>query len=77
MGFAPPSGSAVVRTLEKEGVRLPFAEKLGFSNKQELNALEIVVRGVMAIQSGENPRVIEQKLNTFLPPKQRASKEAA
>jgi chemotaxis protein MotA len=58
-------------------VFMPFAEKLGFSNKQELNALEIVVRGVMAIQSGENPRVIEQKLNTFLPPKQRVSKEAA
>lgn len=58
-------------------VFMPFAEKLGFSNKQELNVLEIVVRGVMAIQSGENPRVIEQKLSTFLPPKQRVSKEAA
>ncbi len=59
-------------------VFLPFAEKLGFINKQELLAMEIVVRGIMAIQSGENPRVIEQKLNTFLPPKIRAAaKEAA
>ena len=57
---------------------LPFAEKLGFTNKQELMAMEIVVRGIMAIQSGENPRVIEQKLNTFVPPKLRAgSQEAA
>lgn len=56
---------------------LPFAEKLGFINKQELLAMEIVVRGIMAIQSGENPRVIEQKLNTFVPPKQRASQEEA
>jgi len=55
---------------------LPFAEKLGFTNKQELLAMEITVRGIMAIQSGENPRVIEQKLNTFIPPKLRA-KEAA
>ena len=55
----------------------PFAEKLGFLNKQELLSLEIVVRGIMAIQSGENPRVIEQKLNTFLPPKQRPQEEAA
>jgi chemotaxis protein MotA len=32
----------------------------------------------MAIQSGENPRVIEQKLNTFVPPKQRPKdKDAA
>jgi chemotaxis protein MotA len=57
---------------------LPFAEKLGFINKQELLAMEIVVRGIMGIQSGDNPRVIEQKLNTFIPPKARAgSQEAA
>ncbi len=56
---------------------LPFAEKLGFTNKQELLAMEIVVRGIMAIQSGENPRVIEQKLNTFVPPKLRASDKQA
>jgi len=58
-------------------VFLPFAEKLGFTNKQELLAMEIIVRGIMAIQSGENPRVIEQKLNTFIPPKLRASDKAA
>jgi chemotaxis protein MotA len=59
-------------------VFLPFAEKLGFLNKQELLAMEIIVRGIMGIQSGDNPRVIEQKLNTFLPPKLRAgAREAA
>ncbi|NOY42861.1 MAG: motility protein A [Planctomycetes bacterium] len=58
-------------------VFLPFAEKLGFTNKQELLAMEIIVRGIMAIQSGENPRVIEQKLNTFIPPKLRSNSEAA
>jgi len=58
-------------------VFLPFAEKLGFTNKQELLSMEIIVRGIMAIQSGENPRVIEQKLNTFIPPKQRSTDEAA
>ena len=56
---------------------MPFAEKLGYINKQELNAMEIIIRGVMAIQSGENPRVIQQKLNTFLPPKLRANREEA
>lgn len=58
-------------------VFLPFAEKLGFTNKQELLVMEIAIRGIMAIQSGENPRVIEQKLNTFVPPKQRTTEEAA
>jgi chemotaxis protein MotA len=56
---------------------IPFAEKLGFINKQELLAMEITLRGIMAIQSGENPRVIEQKLSTFLPPKMRAGKKEA
>ncbi len=54
-----------------------LAEKLGFISKKELLTMDIIIRGVMAIQSGENPRVIEQKLNTFIPPKQRAKDEAA
>ena len=57
---------------------LPCAEKLGFINKNELLAMEVIVRGIMGIQSGENPRVIEQKLTTFIPPKLRsAPREAA
>lgn len=57
---------------------LPFAEKLGFINKHELLGMEITVRGIMGIQSGDNPRVIEQKLSTFVPPKLRANaREAA
>ena len=51
---------------------LPSAEKLSFINKNELLSMEIVVRGIMGIQSGENPRVIEQKLMTFVPPSMRA-----
>lgn len=54
----------------------PFAEKLNYLNKQELLAMDIIVRGIMGIQSGDNPRVIQQKLLSFLPPKQRP-KEAA
>ncbi len=49
----------------------PCAEKLGLLSKQEIMSCEIAIRGVMAIQSGESPRVIQQKLNTFLPRKQR------
>ena len=29
----------------------------------------------MAIQSGDNPRIVEQKLKTFLPPAQRATSD--
>jgi chemotaxis protein MotA len=56
---------------------LPMAEKLAYLSKQEIVARELVLRGVLAIQSGENPRVIEQKLNTFLPPQSRVSRKGA
>lgn len=45
----------------------PFAEKLGLMSKNEMISMEIAIRGVMAIQSGESPRAINQKLQTFLP----------
>lgn len=58
-------------------VFLPFAEKLGYTNRQELHLMEIALRGIMAIQSGENPRIIQQKLNTFVAPNIRARQQAA
>jgi chemotaxis protein MotA len=53
---------------------LPFAEKLGHLGRHELLAMEIVVRGVLGIQAGENPRVISQKLSTLLPLGQRSKR---
>lgn len=53
----------------------PFAEKLGLLSKYELNAMELVVRGVLAIQSGESPRALEQRLLTFIHPKRRPKKD--
>lgn len=52
-------------------VFLPFGDKLNLLNKKELMAMEIIIRGIMAIQAGENPRVIRQKLFSFLAPKAR------
>ena len=77
VGMAVALITTLYGAIISNAVFMPFAEKLGFINKQELGSLEIIIRGMMAIQSGENPRVIEQKLHTFLPPKQRPSKEAA
>lgn len=47
---------------------LPIADKLGVRNDEELLRKTIVLKGVMSIQSGDNPRIVEQKLKTFLPP---------
>ncbi|MCG6154514.1 motility protein A [Rubinisphaera margarita] len=56
-------------------VCLPFADKLGYYSKRELEVREVIVRGILSIQEGDNPRVLEQKLNTFLPVNQRKSDE--
>ena len=56
---------------------LPIAEKLGYLSGQEMLTMEIIVRGIMGIQAGDNPRVIDQKLSTFVPPSQRTQKEKA
>ena len=38
---------------------------------QELKQKEILVEGLLSIQAGENPRVIEEKLKSFLAPNRR------
>jgi len=53
-------------------VALPMADKLGLRSREELLLKMIVIKGVMAIQSGDNPRIVEQKLRTFLPNRVRA-----
>ena len=54
---------------------LPFADKLRIRSKEELLMKQIIIRGVMSIQSGDNPRIVEQKLKTFLPPSYREGEE--
>ena len=56
---------------------LPLSDRLARRSSEEVLYKTIVIKGVMSIQSGDNPRVVEQKLRTFLPPSQRAKAEAA
>jgi chemotaxis protein MotA len=58
-------------------VFLPLADKLGLRSAEEALTKTIVIHGVMSIQSGDNPRTVESKLITFLPPTQRADREDA
>ena len=58
-------------------VALPLADKLVIRSEEEVLCKSIVIRGVMSIQSGDNPRIVEQKLKTFLPPTQRVVFEQA
>lgn len=50
----------------------PVANKLKANNGTEIMLKEVMVEGLLSIQAGENPRVIEEKLKSFLSPKKRS-----
>ncbi|MDD6036259.1 MAG: motility protein A [Lachnospiraceae bacterium] len=52
---------------------LPTAAKLKEKNGAEVMIKTIVVEGLLSIQAGENPRVIEEKLKSFIDPAARES----
>lgn len=52
-------------------VFLPMAQKLKIRSKSEILVKELMVEGLLSIQAGENPRIIEEKLKTFIPPEMR------
>jgi len=50
---------------------IPVAAKLKQRSKEEATKMNIIVAGVLGIVAGENPRVIREKLDSFLPPGER------
>src|SRR3954449_11678749 len=51
----------------------PIAEKLGLRSHEEAFAKEIILQGVLSIQAGNNPRVVEMQLLSFLSSRQQES----
>jgi chemotaxis protein MotA len=52
---------------------LPIVEKLKAFSRREILIKEMMLEGIMSLQSGDNPRIVEQKLTAFLEPGKRAS----
>lgn len=50
---------------------IPMKSKLEDRDKMETLVREIIIEGILSIQSGDNPRILEQKLTSFLPPARR------
>lgn len=48
---------------------IPIAKKLNLRSREEIHIKEVLVEGMLSIQAGENPRIIEEKLVAFLSPK--------
>ncbi|MCD6407058.1 motility protein A [Candidatus Aerophobetes bacterium] len=49
-------------------VFLPIAGKLRVRSEEEVLNKRLIMEGIVAIQSGDNPRVVEDKLKSFISP---------
>ncbi|HEV2812745.1 MAG TPA: flagellar motor protein [Solirubrobacteraceae bacterium] len=73
--LGPAISGAFIATLLGVGaanvVLLPVATRLKQLSEAEVQARVLLLEGILAIQSGDNPRVIEEKLISFVPPAER------
>jgi chemotaxis protein MotA len=58
-------------------VYLPLGSKLRAKSDEEIAYRRLLLEGILALQAGENPRIVREKLNAFMPPKVVAKMEAA
>ncbi|HEX2103184.1 MAG TPA: flagellar motor protein [Solirubrobacteraceae bacterium] len=58
-------------------VYLPVSARLKGLSQEELHFREMTLEGILAIQAGENPRFVNEKLLAYVPPKLRPTEEDA
>lgn len=56
-------------------IATPTSNKLKVNHEAEYRVKVVIIEGLLSIQAGENPRVIGEKLKSFLSPTQRAAFE--
>jgi chemotaxis protein MotA len=77
--LGPLIAAAFLATLMGVGsanvVFLPMANRLKELSEAELHFREMTLEGILGIQAGDNPRVVAEKLMSYVPPSQRPSEE--
>ena len=75
--IGPNMATALITTLYgsllANWICAPISNKLKANNDLEMMQKEIMIEGLLSIQAGENPRVIEEKLKSFVSPGERAN----
>jgi chemotaxis protein MotA len=70
--LGPSISAAFVATLigvaSANVIYLPIGARLKQLSQEELHARALIVEGILSIQAGDNPRVVQEKLITFVPP---------
>ncbi|MBE7412416.1 MAG: motility protein A [Leptospiraceae bacterium] len=52
---------------------IPMVKKLMMRSEDELSMKQIMIEGTLSIQSGDNPRIVKEKLSSFLSPSERGA----
>jgi chemotaxis protein MotA len=53
-------------SLFANGIVLPIAKKIEYNNEQEAEVKDLIIAGIIDIQTGMSPRLMEQKLATYM-----------
>src|SRR5579875_2347077 len=79
--LGPAISSAFIATLmgvsSANVVYLPVANRLKALDKQETELRNLTLEGILAVQAGDNPRVVAEKLGSFVPPSERPGEDEA
>jgi chemotaxis protein MotA len=52
---------------------LPLSDKLAYRNEEELLLRTVMIKGILSLQAGDNPRTTQAKLAIYLPVKERSA----
>jgi chemotaxis protein MotA len=77
--LGPAISSAFIATLLGVGsanvVFLPIANRLKALSAEEVELRTLTLDGILAVQAGDNPRVVAEKLNSYIAPTERGGEE--
>ncbi|HWD76855.1 MAG TPA: flagellar motor protein [Solirubrobacteraceae bacterium] len=77
--LGPSISGAFIATLMGVGsanvVYLPIANRLKQLSAQEVELRTLTLEGILAVQAGDNPRVVAEKLGSFVPPAERGGED--
>ncbi|HLH65889.1 MAG TPA: flagellar motor protein [Solirubrobacteraceae bacterium] len=77
--LGPAISSAFIATLMGVGsanvIYLPIANRLKALSAAEVELRTLTLEGILAVQAGDNPRVVAEKLGSFVPPSERGAED--
>jgi chemotaxis protein MotA len=78
--LGPSISSAFIATLmgvaSANVIYLPVANRLKAMSAAEVELRTLTVEGILSVQAGDNPRVVADKLTSFVPPAERGAEDA-